>query len=313
MLSRLNRGTTKGFTLIELLVVIAIIAILAAILFPVFAQAREKARQITCVSNLKQMGLAVLQYNQDYDENYYPTVTEREAPNPPATVPVADYAQYYLQFSIRGELDPYVPGIQNNNTDTIFHCPDGATWAAPITGETVAAGGTYWLSDYGFNFNEALCTSAPAGSVPYQADYAGAGTINMTNYGVNSSTPLATITNPDTLILAADAARPGADSAGGIATGDDGLLTPGVSSRGGLYPQPWLFYSIKQAAPAPRHVSGQLANFLFSDGHVKSMEPNQTFDYTDYAAEGATAGTANPVPAQTVNYWIRNQSAITGG
>ena len=58
----------KGFTLIELLVVIAIIAILAAILFPVFARAREKARQASCQSNLKQMMLAVLQYVQDYDE-----------------------------------------------------------------------------------------------------------------------------------------------------------------------------------------------------------------------------------------------------
>jgi prepilin-type N-terminal cleavage/methylation domain-containing protein/prepilin-type processing-associated H-X9-DG protein len=58
----------KGFTLIELLVVIAIIAILAAILFPVFAKAREKARQSSCLSNLKQIGLATLQYVQDYDE-----------------------------------------------------------------------------------------------------------------------------------------------------------------------------------------------------------------------------------------------------
>ncbi|MCC6446988.1 MAG: DUF1559 domain-containing protein [Armatimonadetes bacterium] len=64
---KLNR---KGFTLIELLVVIAIIAILAAILFPVFAQAREKARAISCLSNTKELGNAIMMYVQDYDEKY---------------------------------------------------------------------------------------------------------------------------------------------------------------------------------------------------------------------------------------------------
>jgi len=64
------RNRPRGFTLIELLVVIAIIAILAAILFPVFAQAREKARQSSCISNAKQMALATLQYVQDYDETF---------------------------------------------------------------------------------------------------------------------------------------------------------------------------------------------------------------------------------------------------
>ncbi len=66
----MNCKTRSGFTLIELLVVIAIIAILAAILFPVFAKARENARKATCQSNLKQIGLATMMYVQDYDEIY---------------------------------------------------------------------------------------------------------------------------------------------------------------------------------------------------------------------------------------------------
>jgi len=65
-----NELKAKGFTLIELLVVIAIIAILAAILFPVFAQAREKARQTTCLSNMKQLGLSVMMYTDDFEETY---------------------------------------------------------------------------------------------------------------------------------------------------------------------------------------------------------------------------------------------------
>src|SRR3954470_4384635 len=71
---RMRHATARfrhGFTLIELLVVIAIIAILAAILFPVFAMAREKARQTTCLSNEKQLGTAVLMYQQDYDERLF--------------------------------------------------------------------------------------------------------------------------------------------------------------------------------------------------------------------------------------------------
>src|SRR5215210_7640961 len=69
---KLSPNTRKSFTLLELLVVIAIIALLAAILFPVFGRARENARRSTCQSNLKQIGLGIMQYVQDYDETMVP-------------------------------------------------------------------------------------------------------------------------------------------------------------------------------------------------------------------------------------------------
>ena len=114
-----TKMTRRAFTLIELLVVIAIIAILAAILFPVFARARENARRASCQSNLKQMGLGVLQYTQDYDESYPLAVTGSTSTTSQPPVGWADSIQPYLKStqiyqcpsdSMGPNLDPTTAG-----------------------------------------------------------------------------------------------------------------------------------------------------------------------------------------------------------
>ena len=103
----MHRQTARtGFTLIELLVVIAIIAILAAILFPVFAKAREKARQSSCLSNVKQLTLGFMMYAQDYDEYIRPAYL----PNP------VHHTYWTWYFGVR-------PYVMNNQ---IYQCPNGA-------------------------------------------------------------------------------------------------------------------------------------------------------------------------------------------
>jgi prepilin-type N-terminal cleavage/methylation domain-containing protein len=89
----------RGFTLIELLVVIAIIAILAALLFPVFATAREKARQTSCLSNLKQLGTAMAMYAQDFDELYPPAIG-RESTD-----------RFFYEMSWMSLIQPYVKNL----------------------------------------------------------------------------------------------------------------------------------------------------------------------------------------------------------
>ena len=119
----------NAFTLIELLVVIAIIAILAAILFPVFAKAREKARQTTCASNLKQIGLGISQYTQDYDETLPPW-----RQNDPNGINVYEW---------QGHIMPYV------KSTGIYICPD----AVPSNFQTVTFTGLpTFTSSYSCNF-----------------------------------------------------------------------------------------------------------------------------------------------------------------
>ncbi len=132
-----------AFTLIELLVVIAIIAILAAILFPVFAKAREKARQSSCQSNLKQIGLATAQYKQDYDERT------------PWYLNAGSWQSWASEQGYWGRFyDPYIKNRQ------IYTCPSATTMDAYglQTGEN-ALGSTYGLNGYTENKSDSQVTT----------------------------------------------------------------------------------------------------------------------------------------------------------
>jgi prepilin-type N-terminal cleavage/methylation domain-containing protein/prepilin-type processing-associated H-X9-DG protein len=132
----LKRRHNRGFTLIELLVVIAIIAILASILFPVFARARENARRSSCMSNVKQIALGVMQYTQDYDEKYMPQWEDRDHStgyNPNGT-DAKDQGWAML-------LQPYVKSTQ------VFNCPSQTVW-----GENASTGNAGY-SDYWVNMS----------------------------------------------------------------------------------------------------------------------------------------------------------------
>ena len=119
----ISRPAKRGFTLIELLVVIAIIALLAAILFPVFARARENARKSSCMNNMKQIGVAALQYVQDYDERYCWAMYDMVATDPGYNQPDVPFGAYKkLRIGWQHLMLPYIKSGQ------VFKCPS-SSWS----------------------------------------------------------------------------------------------------------------------------------------------------------------------------------------
>ena len=184
----------RGFTLIELLVVIAIIAILAAILFPVFAKAREKARQITCASNLRQIGLGILQYTQDNDEIF-------PASNVPTNVDC--WAQ---------DIDPYT---KSYNVEKCPDNPDGLTFN-PTNQWNNGAGNrnTTWMG-----FSNWLAGSPPVPISYGLNNFIGACNVaNWNSGGPQHPQPLANINEPSNKILVAE--RTGTNNQDGMGWAD---------------------------------------------------------------------------------------------
>lgn len=240
----------KAFTLIELLVVIAIIAILAAILFPVFAKAREKARQAACLSNLHQIGLAVMQYNQDYDELEPCVFTITHTMNP------------RTELSWANSIYPYV------KSKGVFVCPSnpnteiGNAYAAWTNTTNPPPPASYVSNDYVANEFDTTHGVFPQPNQPMVT--------------------LAKITSPAQVIEVAE------------------LLNWFGPYKGRCY---YMDITIPAAnsgcnEPFSRHTG--FSNYLFADGHVKSMRPFQTVD----AASGGGSG--------NVDMWDVANGEMTG-
>lgn len=247
-----------AFTLIELLVVIAIIAILAAILFPVFATAREKARQATCQSNLKQMGLAFMQYTQDYDE----------------TLPFAYGADFDGQDrSWDQEIQTYLAqktGSTKVPTANTFTCPsDSYSRGVNIARTYVMAGGVLlasWSGASGMN------VASPPTSDP------GLGGANDFSAGRQVSK----LQDPAGTILLAEWPSINNISSGSISSASNNGTSTSTIDRpvtGGVYGQDCMHISGTTCvsgglAAAPLHSGGY--DYLMADGHVKWLRPEQT-------------------------------------
>jgi prepilin-type N-terminal cleavage/methylation domain-containing protein/prepilin-type processing-associated H-X9-DG protein len=249
-----RRTARRGFTLIELLIVIAIIAILAAILFPVFARARENARKASCLSNLKQLGLGIMQYSQDYDEY-----------NPPA----AGYAgqSNWWDASWVTITQPYVKSVQ------IFRCPSDT--ADKTKGGWVRDGISYQINAYVNDFwNGRYGATTPGGDWIYN-DWA-------------RPVSLAKINQPATTILVGERHNGEMQSLGTGASGDGNGYVGSAPFTGVNWMDSW--FGVGEIPDGTRTGTGyplrgngtstaahnEIANYLFCDGHAKAMRPAAT-------------------------------------
>ena len=265
----------RGFTLIELLVVIAIIAILAAILFPVFAQVRENARRASCQSNLKQLGTALIMYSGDYDEEY-----------------MSPYNYGSVTASGQSPLEPYIKNHSNGGTatSTVWACPD-------LQGYSGTAAGYYYARSYAMNvflrspglsnslaysiLDPDACYTAPAQylSVKYKGSSGKSNEYYLS--GTNNPVNLAKIAEPANTDLLYEAMPEDSSSVpayyyGSTSPNGDYMNVKGFWDT--LAHEQAYWYSAQSPDKA---YHGTRNNYLYCDGHVKAMEVQKmNFDIT---------------------------------
>ena len=250
----------KGFTLIELLVVIAIIAILAAILFPVFAQAREKARQASCLSNVKQLGTATQLYIDDYDETL-PFRMKFDG------WPGSEW-DTYPKCNLGPAQDPWLGGISPAATtwmDCIFpYVKNMQIYVCPSFRKTVKW--NFWAKNLlvpGYGYNAELM---PSGST-YESCSAAQ---------VVPGIALAELKSTAETVFICDTGSENGNMEG-ITTWSKGAVYPGFIDVTLIGATSW--------NSGLRHISG--ANFCMADGHAKYFKKNQgPLDCSGYADTG---------------------------
>ena len=264
-----------GFTLIELLVVIAIISILAAILFPVFARARENARRASCMSNLKQMGLATMMYVQDYDEKYPRSLT---LPSPATQLPPDGYYWVAGDWFWPQLLYPYTKSTQ------VVMCPSAPVVPFNTSGKPVPFYGSYGANVMLFAYYSSPVVSMASVQSPASTYMFMDGSIVY--MAPANVTVVHNITNPNGQYWYLPGTGPGSQD--NLTKGGTAWTTLGLGN-------------MDKDFASGRHFGG--VNVTFADGHVKWLQSHTVYAESSKCTD---CGAATPTAVSAWNPYSNN-------